>query len=149
MGTDKTPSTTNTFEVFMRRVFTGEYECRHTPDDPVEPGEVVLGTLQSQVAKSMYSLWHEMGEGAKKFIEDLPEDGSQLSKDEKRKLQSQLHQYKNRIECAKSNFWEMVYTDFPKSRDPRVSVGIRSNWTVVIFKSSSPLELLMGGGFFG
>jgi hypothetical protein len=150
MEAGKKPSTSVSFEECLRRVLSGEYECRHMPENPVEPGEVVLGTLENPIAKSMYSLWHEMDAGSKKFFESLPEDRSDLPKEEIRRLKSQMHQLRSRIECAKSFFWEMAYSAFPKARDPGVSIGIRSNWTVVIYKSQSLLESLLGGsGPFG
>lgn len=121
------------------------------PEDQVDPGEVVLGTLENPVARNMYSLWKEMFDGSQKFTSSIPENLSPFDekrKDEVRRLKCQMHQYGNRINCAKSFFWELVYSDFPAARDPGVIVGVRKDWVVVIFKSqrTSFLDLFGGGG---
>lgn len=137
MGDEKKTSTSVSFEECLRRVFNGDYECRHKPEDPIEPGEIVLGTLENTTARNIYSLWHEMIEGASKFSESLPKTLPKEEKKEIRRIRCQFQKMTNRISCAKTIFWELVYSDFPESREAEVAVGIRKDWQVVIFKSES------------
>jgi hypothetical protein len=129
------------FEECLKLVLTGQRECLHAPEEPVEPGEEVLGILENPVARAMYSLWREMEEGGQKFNKTIPERPPERP-GEILALQSQAHQFRNRIKCAHELFWELVYSDFPKARDPRVTIGIRENWTVVIFKASRGISIL-------
>ena len=122
MNTGNKPSTDVSFQEFLRRVLTGEYECRRAPEKDVEPGEVVLGKLENPVAKSMYSLWTEMSEGAKKYYDGLPENPPEGQKEEVQRVRRQVHQLQSRIACAKAVFFELVYSDFPKTRDLGVTI---------------------------
>ena len=112
---------------------------------------MVLGVIENPVARSLYSLSSEMNEGGQKFNQNLPKTRLD-NPDEIRALQAQAHQFRNRIECTQNLFWEFAYSDFPKARDPGVSIGIRENWTVVIFKAAhrvSFFDLFVGGDVFG
>jgi hypothetical protein len=144
---EKKPSVGVSFEECLRRVFNGTYECRHAPEDEIEPGEVILGILENPVARNAYSLWSVMAEGASRFSKDLPNNLSKAEeqKGEIRRLKCQMHQLGNRVDCVKAIFWELVYSDFPKAREADVSVAIRANWTVVIFKSPPSLFLELFG----
>jgi len=139
------------FELCLRQIMNGQRKNHHQPDSEVEAGEVVLGTLVNPVAMSMYSLWQEMNEGVENFLKTV--HGSLLpeKKEEVKRLECQMHQLRNRANCAKELFWELVYSEFPKARERGVSVGIRAGWVVVIFKSrgNSLLDLLTGGGPLG
>ncbi|MEI6304536.1 MAG: hypothetical protein WCP09_00750 [Candidatus Taylorbacteria bacterium] len=134
-------STDTSFEEAIRKIFVGERECRHMPQEPVEMGEIELGVLQSTVAKALYSLSQEMSSGARNYIEGLPD---KVTPEEKAELilqiEAKLHKIKNRTSCVSSLFWELVYSEFPKSRSKNVSIGIREGWKVVMFKNSNPME---------
>ena len=136
------------FTDMFKQVFDGNRECLHAPDAPVEVGEVVLGVLEDPIARSLFSFREELINSHKKFRESLsdklPDDKKEISQ-----LKSMVHQHLNRQQCIDMLFWEIVHTNFPKSRDASVSVGIREGWQVVVFKSghgSSLLDILMGGG---
>jgi hypothetical protein len=147
MSFEKKPLVGVSFDECLRRVLSGEYECHHAPEDQVEPGEVVLGTLKNEKARGMFSLWREMEEGLKKFKESIPEDRDSMSKNDMRSLRIHMHQFNSRINCVREIFWEQVYSDFSQARDSGVTVGIRADWTIVIFKSAQCSFLdLFGGG---
>lgn len=133
------------FVDMMKQVLSGDRECLHTPNDPVEAGEVVLGVLEDPIARSLFSFKTELTYSYKKFRSSVP---NELSDDKKEleKLHSQVHQFENRLRCANAVFWECVYSDFPAARAPTLTVAIREGWQVVVFKSqpTSLLDFLMG-----
>ncbi len=137
-------TTGKAFEGCMRQIFNSERECLVAPKNEVQLGEVVLGTLENDIAKALYSVWQEMEYNLKIYVDGLPKKMPKNKVEEINAINIQHHKICNRIECIKGLFWEIIYTHFPKSRLPGIEVGIRQDWKVVIFKSSPTIiELLM------
>ena len=95
------------FGDMLKQVLTGERECLHSPDAPVETGEVVLGTLDDPIAQAAWSFMVELSNGLRKFQDELP---SERPEDKKSLLDLQIHhhQVSNRHRCAHDVFWELV-----------------------------------------
>jgi hypothetical protein len=125
------------FQEMLKEVFNGERECLHSPLEDVELGEVVIGTLEDPIGRSVYSFWQTQIRSFRDFHESLPENLSPNDKKKLDELQLSLHQHRHRLECTKNIFWEIIYTDFPQARANGVAIGIRKGWKVVVFKSES------------
>ncbi len=129
------------FQDMVKEVFNCERECLHSPPGDVELGEVVVGTLDDPIGRSLYSCWRTLIQSLNDYRGSLPDGLSRNDTKKIREIKMSLHQHQSRMECIKHLFWEVVHSNFPETRDPNVTVGIRKGWKVVIFKSEqSPLE---------
>ncbi len=139
----KTKETEKTFTTRLEEVFNGCREALSSPECEVEPGEIILGTLQNPKARALYSMAHDMKMViSAQFKENKPE-----TLKETRELITRFAQLRERIDILDKIFWQFVYEEFSQTKHPKVTTGIRKGWQVVIFKSSSNdsvLEFLMG-----
>ena len=123
------------FIEMLRQVLTGERECLHTSEDPVDAGEVVLGVLENPIARALFSFRVELANSTRKFGASLPEEPP-VDRKGKIELACKAQMFQSRFESVDKLFWEVVSSEFPETRNPTVSTGIREGWQVVIFKKT-------------
>ncbi len=136
---------TKKVEHHLRRVFSGEYECLNAPDEDVQLGEVVVGTLRNEQAKALFSIVRDIGKNLDLNTKDLERRfHAATDKEEQRQVFREIHQIKNQVGVIMGLFWEMVYEEYPQGRDRELDVGIRRDWQVVVYKATSPLSGIFG-----
>lgn len=134
-----------TFLDILTETLTLKRETLHQPDADIEPGEKVVGTLEDEQVRALFSLRAMLQQHLVKFKKSFPE--RRPNDDEVRRLTVRANALATQYKIANCLLWEGVHTEFPATRDPRVACGIRKGWVVVIFKNppSNPLaELLQG-----
>ena len=139
-----------TFLNILTETLTGAREAPHAPDADVEPGEQVIGILANAQVQALYSLRVTLAEHLVKFKGAMPDE--RPSDDEVRKLQVRGSALATQYQIVNHLLWEGVHTEFPQSRDPRVGVGLRKGWSVIIFKNTGMstgdiIQRLLGGMF--
>lgn len=122
-------------------VFSGSREALHAPNSAVEPGEEVVGILESQKARAMFSLMVELNKAnvhISNKLKDACEREGGLSREVVNMFECDIHRAQNQSSVVSSLFWELVHEEFPKSRVATVAVGIREGWKVVVYKNNNP-----------
>ena len=124
-------------------------EALHQPEDEVKQGEELLGVLEEERARALYSFWKELTNSLNKMTPDAPPS----SAEEMQRFMALLPKIiraKGWAELAGELFWESVKENFEKSRGEEYTVGIRIGWQVVVFPSPQAriISALGDLGFF-
>ncbi len=138
-------------EKHLEDIFSGKFEALSEPRKEVNPEETVLGILQNQRTKTVYSRILYFKESSKKKFEDLKRNLFVVSGDDSLSLMIEIQKMSNQMSVLDSIFWEMIRDEFPDARRPDVSIGVRQGWKVVIFEQSNKdlfltLKAIFGGG---
>lgn len=118
----------------LTETLTLKREALHAPQGEVEPGEQVLGTLEDERVRALFSLRVMLGSTLRKFNSSLP--NKQPDDNEILRLNIKGRSFVSQFKIVDQLFWEGLHAEFPASKDPRVGVGLRKGWSVVIFKQT-------------
>lgn len=102
------------------------------PNEKVELGEVVVGTLEDPVARSLYSLSMELRQYGEDYIE-----ATKGESDTRKREQDAIHisTIADLINIVAGTFWRRVHELFPQTDVLAVTTAVRDGWQVVIWKS--------------
>lgn len=133
---------------YVEEVFAGNREAHNAPDSEVEPGEMIIGTLQNQTAKDLYSMGQDIKNSANNLMEEIGAMGLR-KKEELAEFKPRLVSLERQTSILIGLFWQYVYEEFPQATHPKVTVGIRKDWQVVIYKATPTFsfEDIFGRGF--
>ncbi|MDE1874860.1 MAG: hypothetical protein KGI79_02085 [Patescibacteria group bacterium] len=128
-------------ESVLAQVFSGNPENIKLipPDDEVEPGEVIVGTIQNPRTKALYSLTMRATDEGNKTLEHIRAAlRPDMPSAERRELVRRAAAVHGLARTIADVFQEMLKDEFPEVRDEGITFGIRTDWRVVIYKSPAP-----------
>ncbi len=105
----------------------------HVPECKIEPGEIVIGTIDDPITRSLYSIKTMLDRYGDDYASANETD--EPSGMEKRAIH--LSSVVRLLDAVDNIFWHRIHEQFDKTKNSGLMTSIREGWQVVVWKSSS------------
>lgn len=153
----------------LSRLFEGLRDTNTVePDSVVEKGQVVIGTLEDQDLRRLFTLMTQMKKGLMEkllvLIKDSEQHGSSSGENHNPKkcpicsVAAEIEVEKMSCEAVSKLLWAGVYSSLPKEAvekaEEGIGIGLCKNWQIVVLPNLGPslesiLSALPGAMFRG
>ncbi len=107
-------------------------------DDPVLPGEKLIGSISDPVTQRLMSLGKRIGT----YLEDYTSTvGANNKPKEAEEIRVHLAMVFEFARVVRKLFWINVKTQFPEAAHHSVAAAIRENWQLVVWKSEESTDM--------
>ena len=129
----------NNIPIQIARVILGQVTYfEQAPEKKVEPGEIVVGSIDDPITRSLYTVMKELECYVKKYVE--ADDGKcDPATDEKRAVHLSLATCL--LTAVGNLFWHRIHQQFDQTNCVNLTTSVRVDWQVVVWKASEPSSM--------